>query len=79
MVAVASDMEASLQRQVERYAMYESNLRVVKYDPLTFQCAHCDQQFAACDSLESLGADVTSHISKSHPHLLHSGPQHRAA
>jgi len=50
---------------------------VVKYEPLTFQCVHCDQQFAACDSLESLGADVSSHINKNHPQLLHLGPQQR--
>lgn len=66
-----------MQGQVERCAMYESNLRVVKYEPLTFQCLHCDQQFAACDSLESLGADVTSHINKNHPQLLHCTSQQR--
>ena len=54
--------------------MYESNLKVVKYEPLTFQCVHCDQQFAACDSLESLGADVSSHINENHPQLLHCDP-----
>ena len=63
--------------KVERCAMHESNLRVVKYEPLTFQCVHCDQQFAACDSLESLGADVSSHINKNHPQLLLAGRQQR--
>jgi hypothetical protein len=57
--------------------MYESNLRVVKYEPLTFQCVHCDQQFAACGSLESLGADVSSHIHENHPQLLHCAAQQR--
>lgn len=59
--------------------MHESNLRVVKYEPLTFQCVHCDQQFAACDSLESLGADVSSHITENHPQVLDCGPQQRVA
>ena len=59
--------------------MYESNLRVVKYEPLTFQCVHCDQQFAACDSLETLGADVSSHIHENHPQLLQAVLQQRAA
>ncbi len=59
--------------------MYESNLRVVKYEPLTFQCVYCDQQFAASDSLETLGADVCSHIHENHPQLLHDGPPQRAA
>lgn len=70
-------MEPSLQGQVKRCAMYESNLRVVKYEPLTFQCVHCDQQFAACESLESLGQDVSSHINKNHPQVLHSDLEQR--
>jgi hypothetical protein len=59
--------------------MYESNLRVVKYEPLTFQCVHCDQQFAPYESLERLGADVSSHIHEKHPQLLHDDPQQRVA
>lgn len=60
--------------------MCQSNLKLAKYEPLTFQCVHCDQQFAVLgDSLERLGADVSQHINKNHPELLHSEPQRKVA
>jgi len=56
--------------------MYESNLKLAKYDPLTFQCVHCDQQFAVSDnSLEKLGAEVSDHLTKNHPEFLYSARQ----
>ena len=56
--------------------MYESNLKVAKYEPLTFQCVHCDQEFAVSDnSLEKLGADVSDHLTKNHPEFLQSERQ----
>ena len=58
--------------------MYESNLKLAKYEPLTFQCVHCDQQFAISDnSLEKLGADVSDHLVKNHPDFLYSARQKR--
>lgn len=52
--------------------MYESNLKLAKYEPLTFQCVHCDQQFSVSEnSLEKLGADVSDHLTKNHPECLH--------
>ncbi len=60
--------------------MHESNLKLAKYEPLTFQCIHCEQQFAVIgDSLEKLGADVSEHLKKNHPERLRSEPQARAA
>ena len=52
--------------------MHESNLKIAKYSPLTFQCVHCDQQFALVDnSLEKLSADVSEHLAVNHPEILH--------
>ncbi|HSB75952.1 MAG TPA: hypothetical protein VLC12_09895 [Terriglobales bacterium] len=60
--------------------MYQSNLRVAKYEPLTFQCVHCEQQFAVLgDSLEALGADVSDHLNRIHPELLKAEAQQNAA
>lgn len=56
--------------------MYESNLKLAKYEPLTFQCVHCDQQFTVSEnSLEKLGADVSAHLTRNHPECLHSDRQ----
>jgi hypothetical protein len=58
----------------------QSNLRVAKYQPLTFQCVHCDQQFVASgNSLEQVGADVSEHINKNHPEVLRADLQQRVA
>jgi|GEM_PF-5779327 hypothetical protein len=58
--------------------MYESNLKLAKYDPLTFQCVHCEQQFAISDnSLEKLGAEVSDHLTNNHPEFLYSERQKR--
>jgi hypothetical protein len=50
--------------------MYQSNLKLAKYEPLTFECVHCDQQFAVLGN--SLERFVSQHINKNHPELLHS-------
>jgi len=58
--------------------MYESNLKLAKYDPFTFQCVHCEQQFAISDnSLEKLGAEVSDHLTNNHPEFLYSERQKR--
>jgi hypothetical protein len=70
-------MEPTFQGHTKRSAIYQTNLRVAKYEPLTFQCVHCDQQFAAL--LERLGADVSGHLNRNHPELLDSEPQEKVA
>ncbi len=58
--------------------MHEPNLKVAKYSPLTFQCVHCDQQFALVDnSLEKLSVDVSEHLAVNHPEILHPELQRR--
>lgn len=52
---------------------------VAKYDPLTFACVACSQEFSAADKmLDQLGNEVSEHISREHPEP-HSRPQRQAA
>ena len=53
--------------------MNQDKLKVAKYDPLTFECLSCDQQFnASGKSVEQVADEVSAHISQKHPELAYS-------
>lgn len=56
----------------------DKKVKVIKYEPLTFACVGCDQQFSAADkTLDQLAQEVSEHISREHPRQ-HPRAQQRA-
>src|SRR5437868_5255190 len=56
------------------------NLKVARYEPLTFQCIRCDQQFAASGkSLQEVADEVSDHIARKHPCRANSEFQQKRA
>jgi hypothetical protein len=48
------------------------SIRVTRYEPLTFECTRCCQQFMASGkSLKQMGAEVANHIKERDPELSH--------
>lgn len=53
-------------------------MRIAKYEPLTFACIMCDEQFnASGKSLAQVAEEIAEHFSKNHP-LEHSAQQETA-
>ena len=60
--------------------MDNENLKLAKYEPLTFQCVRCEQQFnASGKSIEQVAGEVSDHITREHPDLSNSWLQHKRA
>jgi len=60
--------------------MDNENLKLAKYEPLTFQCVRCEQQFnASGKSIEQVAGEVSDHITREHPDLSNSWLQHKKA
>jgi len=58
--------------------MDNENLKLAKYEPLTFQCVRCEQQFnASGKSIEQVAGEVSGHISREHPDLSNSWLQRK--
>ena len=47
------------------------NVRVAKYQPFTFECIRCQQQFVASGKSLKHGAEVANHIKEKHPEVSH--------
>lgn len=58
----------------------ETKPKVAKYQPLTFQCIRCDQQFKASGkSLAQVAEELSDHIRREHPDLSNSELQRKMA
>jgi translation elongation factor EF-Ts len=55
------------------------NVRVAKYQPFTFECIRCQQQFVASGkALKQMGTEVANHIKEKHPEVSHESTQKAA-
>ena len=59
--------------------MNERQVKIVKYEPLTFACTKCDQQFnASGEPLAQIAAEIADHISRNHPKDQSQAPRQSA-
>lgn len=53
----------------------EENLKVAKYDPLTFECEKCGEHFSAFGkSAIQLSDEIKAHMTDKHAHLVSAEP-----